>query len=50
MPFTIIGSGNLVQTRAFPNGSQATPSISFQGAPNSGFFHSGSGNVGLTVK
>ena len=49
MPFTIIGtSGNLVQTWPFPNGSQATPSMSFVSASNSGFFNSG-GNVAITV-
>ncbi len=49
MPFKIIGSGKFVQSVPTPNGSAAVPSLSFQGAPTSGLYHAGNGNVGISI-
>ncbi len=42
-------TGTPSQITSFPNGSQLNPSLTFQGAQNSGLYHSGNGNVALSV-
>lgn len=51
MPFTARARANGAPTSqtSFPNGSQLNPSLTFQGAANSGVYHAGSGNVAVSV-
>jgi len=51
MPFTARARANGAPTSqtSFPNGSPLNPSLTFQGAANSGVYHPGSGNVAVSV-